>query len=86
VALVPGQQRTLNTIKQMRAHLASELADVVNTFGPQMYDDFDQYRMLPASRPPPSADASADLLRRRKGSSAHAEPNPLLHPMVRRCA
>jgi glycerol-3-phosphate O-acyltransferase/dihydroxyacetone phosphate acyltransferase len=39
--LVPGQQRSLNHLKQMRKMLADELADVVNTFGPRYYEGFD---------------------------------------------
>lgn len=46
VALVPGQQKLLTRLKLQRAELANELADVINTFGPQMYEDFDEVRNL----------------------------------------
>jgi glycerol-3-phosphate O-acyltransferase / dihydroxyacetone phosphate acyltransferase len=42
VALVPGQQKSLNKLKAMRVELSNELADVINTFGPQYYEDFDE--------------------------------------------
>jgi hypothetical protein len=41
VTLVPGQQHSLNHLKQTRIMLADELADVVNTFGPRYYEGFD---------------------------------------------
>jgi glycerol-3-phosphate O-acyltransferase / dihydroxyacetone phosphate acyltransferase len=42
VALIPGQQRSLNRLKAMREHLSNEVAEVINEFGPKLYDDFDQ--------------------------------------------
>lgn len=45
VSLFPGQQRLLNQLKQQRAALANELTDVINEFGPKLYEDFDQVRI-----------------------------------------
>ena len=42
VSLVPGQQRHLLLLKRMRTELSNELADVVNEYGPKLYDDYDQ--------------------------------------------
>jgi glycerol-3-phosphate O-acyltransferase / dihydroxyacetone phosphate acyltransferase len=42
VALVPGQQRSLDKLKAMREQLSNEVAEVINEFGPKLYDDFDQ--------------------------------------------
>jgi hypothetical protein len=42
VALVPGQQRSLDKLKAMRVHLANEVADLINEFGPKMYENFDE--------------------------------------------
>ena len=42
MALVPGQQKYLEDLKAMRRRLASELRAIINEFGPQVYDDFDQ--------------------------------------------
>jgi glycerol-3-phosphate O-acyltransferase/dihydroxyacetone phosphate acyltransferase len=41
VSLAPGQQRTLGKLKKMRVELQSELHEVIDTFGPQYYDDFE---------------------------------------------
>jgi glycerol-3-phosphate O-acyltransferase/dihydroxyacetone phosphate acyltransferase len=45
VSLAPGQQRSLVRLKQMRTTLSNELVDVINTFGPQYYEDFDEVNM-----------------------------------------
>jgi hypothetical protein len=42
VNLAPGQQKSLQNLKKMRAEIANELADVVETFGPKFYTDFDE--------------------------------------------
>jgi glycerol-3-phosphate O-acyltransferase/dihydroxyacetone phosphate acyltransferase len=84
VALVPGQQKSLNKLKTMRAELSNELADVINTFGPQYYDDFDEWRILvPSSRPPPS-NGSPNLRLRHTSSAQSLEPRGdlLVHPMT----
>jgi glycerol-3-phosphate O-acyltransferase/dihydroxyacetone phosphate acyltransferase len=42
VSLFPGQQRLLDQLKTKREELANELTDVVNEFGPKLYEDFDE--------------------------------------------
>lgn len=42
VALIPGQQRSFDKVKAMRVRLSNEVSDVINEFGPKLYDDFDQ--------------------------------------------
>jgi glycerol-3-phosphate O-acyltransferase / dihydroxyacetone phosphate acyltransferase len=42
VSLFPGQQRLLDELKAKRNALANELTDVVNEFGPELYEDFDE--------------------------------------------
>lgn len=42
IALIPGQQRSLNKAKEMRVQLANEVAAVINEFGPKLYEDFNQ--------------------------------------------
>lgn len=42
IALVPGQQQSLNRLKEMRMQLSNELVEVINEFGPQLYEDFDE--------------------------------------------
>lgn len=42
VALVPGQQRSLDKLKTMRVQLSNEVAALINNFGPQLYEDFNE--------------------------------------------
>jgi hypothetical protein len=46
VALVPGQQRSLDKLKAMRVQLSNEVADLINDFGPTLYEDFNEVRSL----------------------------------------
>ncbi len=46
IALIPGQQRSLNKAKAMRLQLANEVAAVINEFGPKLYEDFDQVKSV----------------------------------------
>jgi glycerol-3-phosphate O-acyltransferase / dihydroxyacetone phosphate acyltransferase len=39
---MPGQQQYLERLKAMRQSLSNELMDVINEFGPKLYDDFDK--------------------------------------------
>lgn len=47
VALVPGQQRSLDKLKAMRTELANEVAAVINEFGPKLYEEFDEVWLPP---------------------------------------
>jgi len=46
VSLFPGQQKQLDKLKAQRIALTDELTDVINEFGPKLYNDFDQVRDL----------------------------------------
>lgn len=46
VALIPGQSRSLDKLKAMRVQVTNELVEAVNEFGPKLYDDFDEVRIL----------------------------------------
>lgn len=46
VALVPGQQRSLDKLKAMRVQLSNEVADLINDFGPELYEDFNEVSIL----------------------------------------
>lgn len=42
IALLPGQQRSLNRLKAMREQLSLDVNNLINDFGPKLYEDFDQ--------------------------------------------
>jgi len=81
VALIPGQQRDFDKLKAMRLRLSNEVADVINEFGPKIFDDFDQFRILVPASAPPSTDPG---IGRRKSSvgQVDAQGNLLIHPMT----
>ncbi|KAI0704342.1 hypothetical protein BC835DRAFT_1403961 [Cytidiella melzeri] len=77
IALVPGQQRHLDQVKQMRLQLSNQLTEVINEFGPKVFEDFDETRILvpSASIPPPA-------VRRRKAADPQGQGQLLNHPMA----
>jgi len=46
IALVPGQQRSLDQLKAIRVQLSNEVASLINDFGPLLYEDFNEVRIL----------------------------------------
>lgn len=46
VALFPGQQRSLDRIREMRTKLSNELVELINEFGPQLYEDFNEVSLM----------------------------------------
>ncbi|KAH7916054.1 hypothetical protein BJ138DRAFT_1169567 [Hygrophoropsis aurantiaca] len=82
VALVPGQQRYLDQLKAMRLRLSNEVADVINEFGPKIYDDFDQFRILVPASAPPSTSTPGVWRRKSSVGQVDAQGNLLIHPMT----
>ncbi|KAH7889725.1 glycerol-3-phosphate O-acyltransferase [Phlebopus sp. FC_14] len=82
VALIPGQQRDLDKLKAMRLRLANEVADVINEFGPKLYEDFDQFRILVPASAPPSTGNLGGWRRKSSVGQVDAQGNLLIHPMT----
>ncbi|KAG8864956.1 hypothetical protein FRB96_003544 [Tulasnella sp. 330] len=83
IALFPGQQRQLDNLKERRRKLSNELSDIINEFGPKLYDDFDEWRIhVPSSSAPPST-GTPGIWRRKSGSGGgvDAQGQLLVHPM-----
>lgn len=51
VALIPGQQRSLDKLKTMRVHLSNEVAELINDYGPQQFKNFDEVRIRSSCQP-----------------------------------
>jgi hypothetical protein len=70
---VPGQQRSLESAKRMREQLSNELASLINDFGPKIYSDFNEVRLLFISE---HTDQTLD-------SREYSYPRPIrLHPVA----
>ncbi|KAF8582673.1 glycerol-3-phosphate O-acyltransferase [Ramaria rubella] len=83
VSLVPGQQRLLDQLKTQRIALSNELTDVINEFGPQMYEDFDEWRILVPSASAPPSGGQQGLWRRKSATGAvDAQGWGFSHPMT----
>ncbi|GJE95109.1 glycerol-3-phosphate O-acyltransferase [Phanerochaete sordida] len=78
LALAPGQQKYLDNIKAMRIRLSNELSEVINEYGPKVFEDFNETRILvPSASAPPSVN-NGDW--QRKGRDAQGRL--LNHPMT----
>ncbi|TRM57587.1 glycerol-3-phosphate O-acyltransferase [Schizophyllum amplum] len=83
VSLLPGQQRSLERLKNMREELADEVTDIINDFGPKLYSDFDKRRILAPSSSAPPPENRPGLWRRKSGKGAVDAPGyGLMHPMT----
>ncbi|KAH9484305.1 putative acyltransferase [Psilocybe cubensis] len=83
VALIPGQQRSLDKLKAMRIDLSNKVASLINDFGPKLYDDFDQARILvPSAAAPPSTGVPGLWRRKSSTGAVDAQGLGLTHPMT----
>ncbi|KAF9532948.1 glycerol-3-phosphate O-acyltransferase [Crepidotus variabilis] len=83
VALLPGQQKSLDKLKAMRINLANEVASLINDFGPKVYQNFDESRILvPSSAAPPSSGSSGLWRRTSSTGAVDAQGLGLTHPMT----
>lgn len=44
ISLIPGQEKQLNKLKDMRRQLQKEVSETIEEFGPKLYEDFDDVR------------------------------------------
>jgi len=83
IALIPGKHRYLEKLKRIRQELAKELGEAIDEFGPQIWDDFDKFRILVPSASVPPSSGKQGLWRRKSGVGAvDAQGNLLSHPMT----
>ncbi|KAI0306641.1 hypothetical protein B0F90DRAFT_1808291 [Multifurca ochricompacta] len=83
IALVPGKHGNLEYLKRVRQELSKELGEAIDEFGPQIWEDFDKYRILVPSASVPPSSGKPGLWRRKSGVGAvDAQGNLLSHPMT----
>ncbi|KAJ6482556.1 hypothetical protein C8R45DRAFT_304732 [Mycena sanguinolenta] len=82
-ALIPGHQRSLDKLKAMRVKLSNDVSDLINDFGPELYQDFNEWRILVPSASVPPSSGTPGLWRRKSGTGAvDAQGLGLTHPMT----
>ncbi|KAJ7312988.1 hypothetical protein DFH08DRAFT_436239 [Mycena albidolilacea] len=82
-ALIPGHQRSLDKLKAMRVKLSNDVSDLINDFGPTLYQDFNEWRILVPSASVPPSSGTPGLWRRKSGTGAvDAQGLGLTHPMT----
>lgn len=66
LSLWPGNQHEVKKLRKMREDLANEISELVDEFGPKMFENFDKARMLPSAS---------------TKKNQHVEPSMLSHPI-----
>lgn len=83
VALIPGQQKSLDRLKRMRLELSNEVTELTNELGPKIWDDFDNFRILvPSASAPPSSGRPGIWRRKSSIGGVDAQGALLAHPMT----
>ncbi|KAK8865983.1 hypothetical protein IAR55_001133 [Kwoniella newhampshirensis] len=74
----PGNQREVNKLRDMREGLANEISEVIDEFGPKLYENFQKARILPSASVPQTGRNPGMFVR--KGQAA--DQSVLSHPML----
>ncbi|KAH9001300.1 glycerol-3-phosphate O-acyltransferase [Lactarius akahatsu] len=80
MSLMPGQHQYLERLKATRQTLSNELMDIINEFGPKLFDDFDKNHVVLPSSSVPSG--KSGLWQRKSGvPGVETQENLFAHPM-----
>lgn len=60
--MIPGQQRELDNLKNMRKRLSQEIHDLVDELGPTLFENFNQIRIIPSPHSTPRPDSDGQTL------------------------
>ncbi|WVQ82544.1 hypothetical protein IAT38_004673 [Cryptococcus sp. DSM 104549] len=74
----PGNQREVDRLREMREGLTNEISEVIDEFGPKMYDNFQTGRILPSATVPQTGRTPGMFTRK----SQTADSSVLSHPML----
>ncbi|KGB77416.1 glycerol-3-phosphate O-acyltransferase/dihydroxyacetone phosphate acyltransferase [Cryptococcus deuterogattii R265] len=74
----PYNQREVNRLREMREALTNEISEVIDEFGPKLYDNFERGRILPSASVPQTGRTPGLLSRK----SQTADSSVLSHPML----
>lgn len=62
LSLWPGNQHEVKKLRKMREELAEEISELVDEFGPKLYENFDKQRMLPSASTKKAQHVEASVL------------------------
>lgn len=77
LSLWPGNQREVDKLRRMREGLTNDITDIIDEFGPQLYENFDKARILPSASVPQNG--RSGMFNRRTQA---ADSSVLSHPML----
>ncbi|EPQ26968.1 uncharacterized protein PFL1_05603 [Pseudozyma flocculosa PF-1] len=79
VSLLPGNHKVIADLQRTRAQISADMHTLIDELAPQVWEDFEETRLTPASEAPPSTGREALLWRqkRRSGKSADVLAHPL---------
>ena len=78
LSLWPGNQREVDRLRSMREAITNDMNDIIDELGPQLYDNFDQARILPSASVPQTGRTPGMFGRK----SQSADSSVLSHPML----
>ncbi|KAK0385309.1 hypothetical protein NLU13_7785 [Sarocladium strictum] len=70
LCLFPMSEYNIHNLRERRAELSAEVTDLINTLGPEMFDDFDKTRLVPDAFKVEGGDAEARRKRRDSDQSS----------------
>ncbi|KAG8753078.1 hypothetical protein FRC14_006461 [Serendipita sp. 396] len=83
ISLIPTQDKQLDRLKAMRRELQKEVSETIEEFGPKLYEDFDDWRMIPPTSSVPASGETLGLYRRKVHTGTiDGQGSLLVHPMT----
>ncbi|KIK58616.1 hypothetical protein GYMLUDRAFT_170760 [Collybiopsis luxurians FD-317 M1] len=82
MALIPGQQRSLERLRNTRERLSNEVMSLIQEFAPRLYDNFEKMQTIPSASSPPSPGAPSPWRRKSSVGAVDGQGLALIHPMT----
>ncbi|WWC66412.1 uncharacterized protein I206_100314 [Kwoniella pini CBS 10737] len=78
LSLWPGSLREVDKLRQMRESLANEISEVIDEFGPKMYENFQSARILPSATVPQTGRNPGMFVRKAQAPDSSVLSHPML--------
>lgn len=80
VSLIPGNHKVILDLQQTRAKISADMHALIDELAPQVWEDFEENRVLPNAAAPPPPEREA-LVWKQKKSTSNASNDALSHPL-----